>query len=49
MAKRPSSDDPVKSPRKSAEPPARRPIFRFADVGRGVLPLGSHTTIHGAD
>lgn len=49
MAKRTSSDTPVKTPRTPAEPPARRPIFRFADVGRGVLPLGSHTTIHGAD
>lgn len=49
MAKPKSNATPAESAGKTVKVPVRRSIFRFADVGRGPVKLGSHQTIHGAD
>ena len=49
MAKRKSNATPVETAGKNIEVPVRSSMFRFADVGRGPVKLGSHQTIHGAD
>lgn len=40
---------PTKTPGPSIDPPARPPLFRFAEVERKAAPLGTHQAIHGAD